>query len=247
MSIFDRLHGMRKKVAAGAIAAATLFAGVGFAAPAYADDFRLVGPDTVPISDRCQITALGLPADVATDEITWKTSNFRNAMESIWPADQGNTSTWDAGMSADGDGTVTISATYQGQTAEKTVTVEQKSYQYLAGFDLSANGLEGSGDEFTLSVPAGGSVDTSATFTPADATYQHLVWQSMDPSIVRAGADGVIRGVSNGTADLVAYSYGRIHKKTIHVTVGGSGPVNIPVSSVTLDNTDVSLKVGGTQ
>ncbi|WP_196799979.1 Ig-like domain-containing protein, partial [Bifidobacterium sp. AGR2158] len=246
MSIFDRLHGMRKKVAAGAIAAATLVAGIGFAAPAYADDFRLVGPDTVPTSDKFQITALGLPADVATDEITWKTSNWRNAMQSIWPQDQGNTSTWDADISIDGDGTVTISATYQGQTAEKTVQLEKKSYVYLAGFDLSANGLEGSGDEYTLHVPSGGTVDTSATFTPADATYQHLIWQSMDPSIVRAGADGVIRAVSNGSADLVVYSYGRVHKKTIHVTVGG-GPVVVPVDSVTLDSTAVSLKVGATQ
>ncbi|RSX43819.1 Bacterial Ig-like domain (group 2), partial [Bifidobacterium castoris] len=246
MSIFDRLHGMRKKVAAGAIAAATLFAGVGFAAPAYADDFRLVGPDTVPISDKFQITALGLPADVATDEITWKTSNFMNAMESLWPADQGNTSTWDAGMSADGDGTVTISATYQGQTAEKTVTVEQKSYQYLAGFDLSADGLEGSDDEYTLHIPSGGTVDTSATFTPEDATYQHLVWQSMDTSIVRAGADGVIRAVNDGSTDLVAYSYGRVHTKTIHVTVGGSGPVIVPVDSVVINGGDVTLQEGGT-
>ncbi|WP_162287917.1 Ig-like domain-containing protein [Bifidobacterium criceti] len=238
---------MRKKVTAGAIATVTLIAGIGFAAPAYAADFTLVGPDTVPTSDKFQITALGLPADVATDEITWKTSQWRNAMQSIWPQDQGNTSTWDADMTPYEDGTVTISATYQGQTAEKTVQLEKKSYQYLAGFDLSADGLEGSDGEYTLHIPSGGTVETTATFTPDNATYQHLVWQSMDPSIVRGGADGVIRAVNNGTADLVVYSYGRIHKKTIHVTVGGDAPVNIPVESVSINGGDVTMQTGETK
>ncbi|WP_369870872.1 Ig-like domain-containing protein, partial [Bifidobacterium pseudolongum] len=220
---------------------------MGLVAPAYAADFTLVGPDTVPSSDKFQITALGLPADVATDDITWETSQWRNAMQSIWPQDQGNTSTWDADMTPYEDGMVTISATYQGQTAEKTVKVEKRSYQYLAGFDLTADGLEGADGEYTLNLAAGDTVETTSTFTPDNATYQHLVWQSMDPSVVRAGADGVIRAVGNGSTDLIAYSYGRVHKKTIHVTVSGSGPINVPVSSVTLDNTAVSLKVGDTK
>ena len=246
MSIFDRLYGMRKKVMAGAIAAATLVAGLGLTAPAYAADFQLVGPDTVPSSDKFQITALGLPSDVATDDIKWETSQWRNAMQSMWPQDQGNTSTWDADISPYEDGSVTISATYQGQTAEKTVKVEKKPYVYLAGFELTGDGLDGSDGEYTLNLPAGGTVETSVAFTPADATYQHLVWQTLDPSVVRAGADGVIRAVGNGSTDLIAYSYGRVHKKTIHVTVSGSGPVNVPVESVALDKTAVSLKEGET-
>ncbi|RYQ23575.1 alpha-amylase, partial [Bifidobacterium pseudolongum subsp. globosum] len=247
MSIVDRIHGIQKKVTAGAIAAATLIAGMGLVTPAYAADFTLVGPDTVPSSDKFQITALGLPADVATDDITWETSQWRNAMQSIWPQDQGNTSTWDADMTPYEDGMVTISATYQGQTAEKTVKVEKRSYQYLAGFDLTANGLEGSDGEYTLHIPSGGTVETSATFNPENATYQHLIWQSMDPSVVRGGADGVIRAVNNGTADLVVYSYGRIHKKTIHVTVGGDAPVNIPVESVSINGGDVTMQAGETK
>ena len=247
MSIVDRIHGIQKKVAAGAIAAATLIAGVGLVAPAYAADFTLVGPDTVPSSDKFQVTALGLPTDVATDDITWETSQWRNAMRSTWPQDQGNTSTWDADMTPYEDGMVTISATYQGQTAEKTIKVEKRSYQYLAGFDLTADGLEGSDGEYTLHIPSGGTVETSATFNPGNATYQHLVWQSMDPSVVRGGADGVIRAVGNGTADLIAYSYGRIHKKTIHVTVGGDAPVNIPVESVSINGGDVTMQTGETK
>ncbi len=247
MSIVDRIHGIQKKVVAGAIAAATLIAGMGLVAPAYAADFTLVGPDTVPSSDKFQVTALGLPADVATDDITWETSQWRNAMQSIWPQDQGNTSTWDADMTPYEDGMVTISATYQGQTAEKTIKVEKRSYQYLAGFDLTADGLEGSDGEYTLHIPSGGTVETSATFNPENATYQHLVWQSMDPSVVRGGADGVIRAVGNGTADLVVYSYGRIHKKTIHVTVGGDAPVNIPVESVSINGGDVTMQAGETK
>ena len=247
MSIFDRLHGIRKKVTAGVIAAATLIAGMGLVAPAYAADFTLVGPDTVPSSDKFQITALGLPSDVATDDITWETSQWRNAMQSMWPMNQGNTSTWDADMSPYEDGSVTISATYQGQTAEKTVTVEKKSYVYLAGFELNGEGLDGADGEYTLNLPAGGTVETSSTFTPENATYQHLVWQTMDPSVVRAGADGVIRAVGNGSTDLIAYSYGRIHKKTIHVTVGGDTPITIPVESVSINGGDVTMQAGETK
>ncbi|RYQ03199.1 alpha-amylase, partial [Bifidobacterium pseudolongum subsp. globosum] len=247
MSIFDRLHGIRKKVTAGAIAAATLIAGMGLVAPAYAADFTLVGPDTVPSSDKFQITALGLPADVATDDITWETSQWRNVMQSIWPQDQGNTSTWDADMYPYEDGMVTISATYQGRTAEKTVKVEKKPYVWLAGCDLTGDGLEGSDGEYTLHLPVGGTVETSATFTPENATYQHLVWQTMDPNVVRAGADGVIRAVGNGTADLVVYAYGKGYKKTIHVTVGGDAPVNIPVESVSISGGDVTMQTGETK
>ncbi|RYQ36068.1 alpha-amylase, partial [Bifidobacterium pseudolongum subsp. globosum] len=247
MSIFDRLHGIRKKVTAGAIAAAMLIAGMGLVAPAYAADFTLVGPDTVPSSDKFQITALGLPSDVATDDITWETSQWRNAMQSMWPMNQGNTSTWDADMSPYEDGSVTISATYQGQTAEKTVTVEKKPYVYLAGFELNGEGLDGADGEYTLNLPAGGTVETSSTFTPENATYQHLVWQTMDPSVVRAGADGVIRAVGNGSTDLIAYSYGRIHKKTIHVTVGGDTPITIPVESVSINGGDVTMQAGETK
>ncbi len=247
MSIFDRLHGIRKKVTAGAVAVATLIAGMGLVAPAYAADFTLVGPDTVPSSDKFQITALGLPSDIATDDITWETSQWRNAMQSMWPMNQGNTSTWDADMSPYEDGSVTISATYQGQTAEKTVTVEKKPYVYLAGFELTGDGLDGADGEYTLNLPAGGTVETSSTFTPENATYQHLVWQTMDPSVVRAGADGVIRAVGNGSTDLIAYSYGRIHKKTIHVTVGGDTPVTIPVESVSINGGDVTMQAGETK
>ena len=145
------------------------------------------------------------------------------------------------------DGMVTISATHQGQTAEKTIKVEKRSYQYLAGFDLTADGLEGSDGEYTLHIPSGGTVETSATFDPEDATCQHLIWQSMDPSVVRGGADGIIRAVNNGTADLVVYSYGKIHKKTIHVTVGGDAPVNIPVESVSINGRDVTMQAGETK
>lgn len=59
MSIFDRLHGIRKKVTAGAIAAATLIAGMGLVAPAYAADFTLVGPDTVPARINSKSRLLG--------------------------------------------------------------------------------------------------------------------------------------------------------------------------------------------
>lgn len=76
---------------------------------------------------------------------------------------------------------------------------------------------------------------------PADASNKKLIWESSDSSIVTVDANGNIRAVGNGTADVVCSATdGTGTTQTVRITV------ITPVSSITPSQREGFILVGGT-
>ncbi|MEE1296055.1 MAG: carbohydrate binding domain-containing protein [Bifidobacterium sp.] len=181
-----------------------------------AGDFQIVGPDTVMRSDRFMVSVTGLSEPVNADDIEWTTSNWRVIGTNLQNLNLPESKVRDA----DGIGTATITATVNGKSASKTITVVGYSaFTATSDLTLTGVGLEGSGSSYTLTVAKGGTTKVAATVVPTDATYQTVLWKSSDPSIVRIDADGTVRGIGQGTATLTATTYWNRTPKEITVTV----------------------------
>ena len=78
----------------------------------------------------------------------------------------------------------------------------------------------------------------TATVKPDNASDKTVTWKTSDASVVTV-SNGVVRAVKVGTANITATSGGK--SATCSVTVEAT-----PVTSLTLDKTSASLKVGET-
>ena len=131
-------------------------------------------------------------------------------------------------MSA-GSATITVTTEDGKKTATCSVTVQAKYYQ-VTEIKL---------DKEKLTLQVGGSEQLTATISPANATDKTVVWSISDTSIATVSEDGLVEGVKPGTATITAKAGEK--SATCAVTV-----VATPVTSVTLDKTTASLKVGET-
>nr|AHF24246.1 calcineurin-like phosphoesterase [uncultured bacterium Contig224] len=103
------------------------------------------------------------------------------------------------------------------------LTINSKNQLSFAYYDESANnvtenGTNGQGSAFTeqdpvavtgvsidqtsATVEVGKTTKLTATVEPADATNKAVTWSSSDEGIARVGADGRVRGISEGTATI---------------------------------------------
>lgn len=156
------------------------------------------------------------PANATNQKITWKSSNTKIA-------------TVDANgyVKAVGKGTVTITAT---SSNGKTATCKVTSNVVLATA-IKLNHTE-------TTINKGNKLTLTATLTPSDATSK-ITWKSSNTSVATVTQKGVITAVGTGTATITATtSTGK--KDTCKVIV------QIPVTEVTLNTTNKTLKVNDT-
>ena len=114
--------------------------------------------------------------------------------------------------------------------AEVKVTVKAK----VEGITIQG------GDTRTISVKK--TVQLKASITPSNAS-QEVTWSSSKPAVATVDANGLVTGVTAGTAVITATSKDNPSvKATCTVNVES---VNIPVSSVELDRSSLSLTKGG--
>lgn len=90
-------------------------------------------------------------------------------------------------------------------------------------------------DKTTLSLAVGESAILTATVKPDDATDKTVTWSSSDESVVKVD-NGKVTARKSGTSTVSAKCGGKTAECVVTVTV--------PVSSVTLDKTTLSLAVG---
>ena len=98
-------------------------------------------------------------------------------------------------------------------------------------------------DPENLTLVAGGATATIiAEIFPDDATIQDVTWESSNPEIA-AVTEGVVRPISPGSAVITATTVVGGQTAFCTVTVGTTA---IPVTSVNLDRTSITLRVGET-
>lgn len=108
----------------------------------------------------------------------------------------------------------------------------------IARMGSSAAGIEL--DKAADMIAINESMTLTATVKPEDAVNKNVVWSS-DNTEVAAVTDGVVTGISRGTAVITATTEDGGHTATCNIEVKG---VYVPVESVMLNRTAAKVKVG---
>ena len=159
-----------------------------------------------------------LTATVKPDDATDKTVVWTSSDESVAKVVNGK-------VTALKSGTTTIAAKCGGKTAECVVTVTVPTGSVTL-------------DKTTLELAVGETAQLTATVKPDYATDKTVIWTSSDESVAKV-ENGKVTAVKSGKATITANCGGKTAECAVTVTV--------PVSSVTLDKTMLSLSIGETE
>ena len=157
-----------------------------------------------------------LTATVSPENATDKTVTWSSSDESVATVKDGK-------VESVGAGTVTITARAGDVKAECAVTVEPVE---VTSIQL---------DQESVVVPAGGTVELTATISPENATDKTVTWSSSDESVATV-IDGKVTGVGVGSATITAQAG--------NIKVVCSVTVIIEVASIKLNKASVILYPG---
>ena len=170
------------------------------------------GQDSVALAKGETVT---LTATVAPDDATYKTVT--------WTSSDDNVATVENGVvTAVGGGTATITAAAGGKSATCAVTVNVP----MTGVSLN---------ETSATLNRGDTLQLTPSFTPADATNKNVTWSSGNDNVATVDENGIVTAVAAGDATITVTTEDGGKTATCDVTVV------VPVSGVTLDQTDISL------
>ena len=158
-----------------------------------------------------------LTATVKPDDATDKNVTWTSSDESVAKVVNGK-------VTAVKSGKATITAKCGGKTAECAVIVTVPTGSVTL-------------DKTSLSLAVGETVQLTATVKPDDATDKNVTWTSSDESVAKV-VNGKVTAVKSGKATITAKCGGKTAECAVTVTV--------PVTSLTLDRTTLSLAVGET-
>lgn len=178
---------------------------------------------TINVGASEKIIATVTPSNAGNKEITWSSSNTSIVT-----------------VSADGtvhgvkEGTATVTARTKsgGKTATITVKVIIPKVQ--------VNGISLNKTATTLNI--GSTEKLIATITPSNASNKGITWSSSNASVVTVTSDGTIKGIKEGTATVTAMTNDGGKTASTTVTVAP-----VAVTSVSLNKTSTSIKVGATE
>ncbi len=158
-----------------------------------------------------------LTATVKPDDATDKNVTWTSSDESVAKVVNGK-------VTAVKSGKATITAKCGGKTAECAVIVTVPTGSVTL-------------DKTSLSLAVGETVQLTATVKPDDATDKNVTWTSSDEFVAKVD-NGKVTAVKAGKSTIIAKCGGLTAECVVIVRV--------PVSSITLDNTSISLTVGET-
>lgn len=162
-----------------------------------------------------------LKATVEPDDATDKTVTWTSSDEAI-------ATVVDGVVTAVTEGDVVITATAGDESATCDVTVSEP---YIPVEELIL-------DKTSLEIIKGDTEIITATVKPDDATEKKVEWSSADETIATVDKNGKVTGTGGGVTTVTA-SIGDL-EATCTVTV------TVPVESITLDKTSLTMKVGET-
>ena len=165
------------------------------------------------------LTATVTPSNAADKSVSWSSSNTSVATVSSSGV-----------VTATGGGTATVTVTTNdgGFTATCAVTVIVP----VTGVSL---------DKTTLTMSEGDTKTLTATVTPSNATDKEVSWSTDDASVVTVTTAGVVIAKAAGTAVVTVTTHDGAKTASCAVTVKPR------VTGVSLNNSSISLTVGGTQ
>lgn len=178
---------------------------------------------TVVEGQTMYLTAKLSPSD-AYDQVTWSSSDTSVATV--------NNAGRVTGVKT-GTATITAKTADGGYTASCQITVTPKAVK-ATGVNLNKS---------SLSLAAGGSSALTATVNPAEASDKTVTWSSSNSAVATVSSTGTVTGIKAGTATITVKTADGRYKATCKVTVSNK---RIPVTSVKLNKTSLSLSVGGT-
>ena len=175
------------------------------------------------VGDTFQLTATVYPKDATNQKISWSSSD-----EKVATVDKDGLVT----AKSYGKAAITVTTADGGYTRSCNITVSPIA---VTGITLNKKAITvGVAESFTL-VP---------TITPENATDKSVTWTSSKPAVATV-KDGVITGVSEGTAIVIAKTVDGAKTASCTVTVKG-GATTIAVTGVTLDQTEATLETDST-
>lgn len=153
--------------------------------------------ETLGVGATHPLVATVSPADATNQEITWSSSNeaFATVADGVVTA------------VAEGTATITVTTTDGSFTDTFVATIEAAK---------SVTGVTLDDDAETINV--GADYTLTATTQPADATNQNMTWSSDDEAIATV-VDGVVTGVSVGSATITVTTEDGGFEATFDVTV----------------------------
>ena len=171
------------------------------------------------------LTATVTPQNASNKNVTWSSSNNEVATVA------------DGTVTAVGAGEATITVTTEdgGKTATCKVTVNAPQTVPVTGVTL---------DETKLALEVGGSKTLTKTVTPTNATNQNVTWESDNTQVATVDEHGQVTAVSAGTATITVKT--EDGDKTAECKVTVNAPQAVPVTGVTLDKAELTLKEGST-
>ena len=170
------------------------------------------------IGETVQLIATVLPANANEKSVNWASS-----AQSVAGVDQTGK------VTALAEGSSTITASCGGKSATCRVTV-RKPVVPVTSVTL---------DRTELELTVGDETQLVATVSPADATDKTVQWSSSSASVAGVDQTGKVTALAEGSSTITASCGGK--SATCRVTV--RKPV-VPVTSVTLDRTELELTVG---
>lgn len=135
-----------------------------------------------------------------------------------------------------GTATITVKTKDGGKTATCKVTVTDK---VVAVTEVKL-------EKTTAEMKVGDTLTLTATVTPDNATNKKVTWKSDKTDIADVDANGKVTAKAKGTATITVTTEDGGKTAKCVVTVDEKAPETVPVTGITLDKTELTLKVGET-
>jgi len=168
------------------------------------------------------LTATISPPNASNKTIQWTSSD--NTVATVGSSD-GKVTALKASPTA-----ITITATTQDGSKSANCSV------IVTAAEVPVNGI--TLNESTLTIDINKTAKLEATVWPANATNKNYIWLSKSPSIASVDAHGVVTALSPGNATITVTTLDGSKTDSCIVTVV------VPVTSITLNKTKMTLDVG---
>jgi uncharacterized protein YjdB len=170
------------------------------------------------------LKAVITPDNATNKAVYWKSSN-----DAVATVENGVVTGITAGSSD-----IIVTTIDGNMTAKCAVTVSATSVD-VTGVSL---------DKPNISLLVGGMETLTATVAPTNATNKNVTWSSSHPNIATVLQSGLVTGVTAGSADITVTTEEGNKTAICSVIVSAVG---VPVTGVSLNKTNISLAVGGTE